>query len=92
MWGVGEGCDVSANEYSCALRAQINFEDLTPYLTGGGQLNEGEVADKNYLNYHTRERQSKERRGGLLCFFQGMEMMNQGYMYAVRHQAPASSR
>jgi hypothetical protein len=29
----GEGCGVSANEYSCAHRAQINFEDLTPYLT-----------------------------------------------------------
>jgi hypothetical protein len=26
---------VSANEYSCAYEAQINFEDLTPYLTYG---------------------------------------------------------
>ncbi len=29
------GCWVSANEYSCAHRARINFEDLTPYLTYG---------------------------------------------------------
>jgi hypothetical protein len=29
----GEGCGVSANEYSCAHGAQINFRDLTPYLT-----------------------------------------------------------
>jgi hypothetical protein len=29
-WG---GCGVSANEYSYAHRAQINFGDLTPYLT-----------------------------------------------------------
>jgi hypothetical protein len=29
MWGGG----VSANEYSCTHGAQINFGDLTPYLT-----------------------------------------------------------
>jgi hypothetical protein len=33
--GGGEGCGVSANEYSCAHEAQINFVDLTPYLTYG---------------------------------------------------------
>jgi len=26
-------CGVSVNEYSCAHGAQINFGDLTPYLT-----------------------------------------------------------
>jgi hypothetical protein len=32
--GEGGGCGVSANDYSCAqLGAQINFGDLTPYLT-----------------------------------------------------------
>jgi hypothetical protein len=32
--GGGEGgCGVSANEYSCAHGAQINFGHLTPYLT-----------------------------------------------------------
>ncbi len=31
--GVGVGCGVSANEYSCAHGAQINVGDLTPYLT-----------------------------------------------------------
>ncbi len=29
----GEGCGVSANEYSCPHGAQKNFRDLTPYLT-----------------------------------------------------------
>ncbi len=29
----GGGCGVSANEYSCADGAQINFGDPTPYLT-----------------------------------------------------------
>jgi hypothetical protein len=29
----GGGCGVSAKEYSCAHGAQINFGDLTPYLT-----------------------------------------------------------
>ncbi len=29
----GWGCGVSANEYSCVHGAQINFGDLTPYLT-----------------------------------------------------------
>ncbi len=33
--GGGWGCGVSANEYSCALGAQIKFGDLTPYLTYG---------------------------------------------------------
>ena len=30
-------CRVSANEYSCAHGAQIDFEALTPYLTYGPQ-------------------------------------------------------
>jgi hypothetical protein len=34
-WGGGGGCGVLANEYSCAHGAQINFGDLTPYLTYG---------------------------------------------------------
>jgi hypothetical protein len=29
----GGGCGVSANQYSCAHGAQINFGDLTPHLT-----------------------------------------------------------
>jgi hypothetical protein len=29
----GGSCGVLANEYSCAHEAQINFGDLTPYLT-----------------------------------------------------------
>ncbi len=32
----GVACAVSANEYSCAHGAQINFGDLTPYLTYDG--------------------------------------------------------
>jgi hypothetical protein len=31
----GEGCGVSANEYSSAHGAPINFGDLTPYLIYG---------------------------------------------------------
>jgi len=31
----GGGCGVSANKYSCAHGAQINFGDLSPYLTYG---------------------------------------------------------
>ncbi len=33
--GGGEVCRVSVNEYSCAHGAQINFGDLTPFLTYG---------------------------------------------------------
>ncbi len=33
--GEGAFCGASANEYSCAHEAQINFGDLTPYLTYG---------------------------------------------------------
>jgi hypothetical protein len=31
--GGSGGCGVTANEYSCAHGSQINFKDLTPYLT-----------------------------------------------------------
>ncbi len=31
--GGGGGCGVAADEYSCGHGAQINFRDLTPYLT-----------------------------------------------------------
>jgi hypothetical protein len=31
--GEGGSCGVSANEYSCAYGAQINFGGLTPFLT-----------------------------------------------------------
>ncbi len=34
---MGGSCKVSAIEYSCAHGAQINFEDLTPYLTCGSE-------------------------------------------------------
>jgi hypothetical protein len=34
----GDGGGVSADEYSCAHGAQINFGDLTPYLTYGFDL------------------------------------------------------
>ncbi len=32
-WEGGGGSGVLKNEYSCAHGAQINFGDLTPYLT-----------------------------------------------------------
>jgi hypothetical protein len=36
MRGGGRGsCGVSANEFNCTHGAQINFGDLTPYLTYG---------------------------------------------------------
>jgi hypothetical protein len=35
MRGEGGSGGVSANEYNCAHGAQINFVDLTPYLTNG---------------------------------------------------------
>jgi hypothetical protein len=38
MGGGGGGCGVSANEYSCAHEAQINFGDLIPYTTYGSRL------------------------------------------------------
>ncbi len=50
-WG---SCGVSANEYSCAHGAQINFGDLTPYLpihtvvlAGGGGDEDDPIAEKN---------------------------------------------
>jgi hypothetical protein len=36
--GGGYECGVSANEYSCAHGAQINFGDLTPFLTYGADI------------------------------------------------------
>ncbi len=63
----GGGCEASANEYSCAHGAQINFGDLrvTPYLTYGlvqhssrvtnhssyGINYKGIIARKSYISY-----------------------------------------
>jgi hypothetical protein len=38
MRGMGGYCGVSANECSCAHGPQINFVDLTPYLTYAGDI------------------------------------------------------
>jgi hypothetical protein len=38
------GCGASDNEFSCAHRAQINFGDLTPYLTYGINKNKIKIA------------------------------------------------
>ncbi len=44
----GQGCEVSANEYSCAHGTQINFGDLTQELAQrrvfSGFLNPGPIA------------------------------------------------
>ncbi len=48
-WG---SCGVSANEYSCAHGAQINFGDLTPYLTNDRCL--PDVRKANHQNVHRR--------------------------------------
>ncbi len=37
-WEGGGGCEVSVNEYSFTHGAQINFGDLTPFLTYGVKL------------------------------------------------------
>jgi hypothetical protein len=37
----GEGCGLSANEYSCVHGALKNFGDLTPYLTHAVYKKEG---------------------------------------------------
>jgi hypothetical protein len=47
----GMGCGVSANEYSCVLGAQINFGDLTPYLTSGKYL----LIDTTFSQIHLAE-------------------------------------
>ncbi len=36
-------CGVSANEYRCGHGAQINFGDLTPYLTYGSEALRGNL-------------------------------------------------
>jgi hypothetical protein len=43
--GYGGSCRESTNEFSCAHGAQINFGDLTPYLTYG--LHEGNTEEEN---------------------------------------------
>jgi hypothetical protein len=53
------GCLVSANEYSCAHGAQINFGDLTAYLTYNRNIRRlrlfywSEVC-KAHIGYHCR--------------------------------------
>jgi hypothetical protein len=43
MRGEGGSCGFSANEYSCTHGAQINFGDLTPYLTCDLYTDAGEL-------------------------------------------------
>jgi hypothetical protein len=47
MRGDGERgvAEVSANEYSCAHGAQINFGDLTPFMVGGKAHSGGEGSE-----------------------------------------------
>jgi hypothetical protein len=57
--GGSGGLRVSANEYSCALGAQIKFGDLTPYLTyrpaSYDTVKSGMAADETVLNKKYRE-------------------------------------
>ncbi len=46
--GVAGGGGVSANEYSCAHGAQINFGDLTPYLAYGSTIQRQLSSFANY--------------------------------------------
>jgi hypothetical protein len=57
--GEGERCGVSANEYSCAHGAQINFGDLTLYLTYA----------LYYLLTHTLDNDSESLRVGLCILY-----------------------
>jgi hypothetical protein len=45
--GGGGVAGVSANEYSCAHGAQINFGDLAPYLTYDSKIRLGGVKSKS---------------------------------------------
>jgi hypothetical protein len=47
--GGGRGCGVLANEYSCAIVAQINFGDLTPSLTLPCTKREDSVQNSTFL-------------------------------------------
>jgi hypothetical protein len=53
------GCGASANEYSCKHGAQINFGDLTSYLTYGSGQSETATSVNSYL-VNTAERPSRE--------------------------------
>jgi hypothetical protein len=60
------GCWVSANEYSCADGAQINFGDFTPYLTFGLNHGQAELLSsgggvKLYYDYVRKGFESKRR-------------------------------
>jgi hypothetical protein len=50
---------VSANEYSCAHRAHINFGDLTSFLTYGFNLFFGQLAEAGSTCY----RKKRKRKG-----------------------------
>jgi hypothetical protein len=71
----GGGCGASANEY---IGAQINFRDLAPYLTYGGELcdlwvnmHSNLLAELGILKYFFRirnpELRIRIRKASLLC-------------------------
>jgi hypothetical protein len=49
--GRGRGCGVSANEYSSAHGAQINFGDVSPYLTYGRSISHSERTSAQLKNF-----------------------------------------
>ncbi len=55
----GRGCGVSANEYSCAHGVQINFGDLTLYLTYA--FNTLDEVDEQIGGNLNRRSQKKEK-------------------------------
>ncbi len=59
-------CGVSANEYSCAHGAQINFGDLTSYLTYDCKITEA----KRERSVHGRGEGRKTGRVSVMCWQQ----------------------
>jgi hypothetical protein len=56
MWGGGGGCGLSADEYSCAHKAKINFGHLTQNVTYKGCTVRGRIRDRGLLRNEGRER------------------------------------
>jgi hypothetical protein len=60
------GCGVLANKCSCSHGAQINFGDLTPYLTWGGSSQTGGNEDcrREAAMRRSKEKNEKRESGG----------------------------
>ncbi len=96
--GVGGACcGVSANEYSCAHGVQVNFRDLTLYLTYGKEnwIQRGPLSSSFWVPRNHSNRMDRQARTGDTVIVKSREMTGKSQILPCadthsHHKMPAS--